>query len=102
MASERGPCAACDRVKSLPARGLCWSCYAAARRDGTLEESGRVDLDRVSVIPPNGCHDCGTPTGKRGLCNACNRARKGLPNDVALTGGRWVRERHGILRWVAA
>lgn len=58
-----------------------------------------MDLDYLAVIPVSGCADCGTPTGKRGLCNACNRARKGLPNDVQLRGGTWVRDRLGVMRW---
>ena len=43
-----GECARCERERPLHGRGLCCTCRAQARRDGTLEDYGYVKADRIA------------------------------------------------------
>lgn len=43
-----GGCAECGRVRILPKRGLCASCYEAARQEGTVEGYGWTQDERLA------------------------------------------------------
>jgi len=72
MASKRGICAQCGREASLPARGLCWSCYRAAklgRDEGSCDWCGQP-------LPPGRRRFCSDPCAKRYHARKARRQRR--------------------------
>lgn len=60
-------CSYCNHDGRLAAKGLCGTCYARFRRNGTAEPL------RFSLPPVERCSYCETPDGPfiKGLCRAC-------------------------------
>lgn len=93
-------CANCGKEKTIAARGLCWKCYDAHKKAGTLDEKypSTMKPKRAATKPAGNkpvvnkpaakkpenkkpvrkCKDCGRemPIVGRGMCGKCYDARR--------------------------